>query len=233
MAALVRQARPVLLRRRRARTLAGALAGTCLVAAAVLSVAGRVPVTTAHFGDQGNANIGAEGIGSSAAFDIGLVQDGVLRQGEGEGISWNLDASELVPGRVVEAVVPVVNNGPYAADVTVRVEDLHDEAVTGAMDPFMMYRWSITDADTGELLAGSPDPLASTVGGAEVADHVAPFPLAARGGEPVADAAAWEPGAAGSVRTLRIVVAYPDTPESAAYNGGISRMRVVFSAMSS
>lgn len=204
-----------------------------LAGAAATTVALLPGDTSAAYTDHANVNTSTTGIGSSDPFDIGLVQDGTFRQAEGDGVAWELDADQLIPGTTVEAVIPVTNNGDYPADVSLRVEDLHDEATTGRPDPIGLYRWTVADATTGEVLAGSADPIDSTIGADALADALAPLHLEARGARPVADGAAWTPGTDGSVRDLRVTIAYPDTPESEAYNGGSSRLRIVFAAQSS
>lgn len=220
-------------RRRTARTL-GALAAVTLAGGGVLLVGGSVGATGASFQDVANLNTESRGLGNAEAFDIALVQDGVLRQADGDGLAWIVDgAGTFLPGTVLETMVPVVNNGPYDALVSLRVEDLHDGAATGGKDPIGLYRWTVLDADTGEVLAGDgADPMASEVTADGLAAATAPFALAARGTSALADGSPWVPGADGSARTLRVLVAYPDTPESEGYNGGTSRMRLAFGAES-
>lgn len=209
------------------------MAGTGAVAG--VAAMAFVTATSASFQDVANLDLASAGIGNDEAFDIGLVKDGVLHQAEGGGVVWMVDLSDgLVPGTVVTAVVPVVNNGPYAADISLSVQDVRDEAVAGGLDPFAFYRWTIVDDETGEVLAGNAQaPLASAVDAAAVTDAVGSFPLAARDGAPVTDGGPWTDGADGSCRTLRVTVAYPDTAATEAYNGGSSRMRLAFVAESS
>lgn len=220
-------------RRRAARTL-GALAVVGVAGAGAFLVGGSVGATGASFQDVANVNVESRGVGNPEAFDIALVRDGVLRQADGDGLAWAVDgAGTFLPGTVLETVVPVVNNGPYDALVSFRVEDLHDEAATGGKDPIGLYRWTVLDADTGEVLAGDgADPMASEVTADGLAAATAPFALAARGTSALADGSPWAPGVDGSVRTLRVLVAYPDTPESEGYNGATSRMRLAFGAES-
>lgn len=177
-------------------------------------------------------------VGSGVRFDIGLVQDGVLRQAEGDGVSWQVDgAGSLLPGHVVTFDVPVVNNGPYDADVVLAVADRYAETASGGpgSDPVGLYRWSVADAQTGAVLAGTPAaPLTSTVTTAQVGAAVGALHLAGRSQPPVADGAPWaaDPAAPGDHRVLRVTIAYPDTPASQAFNGGRSALALVFTGSS-
>lgn len=216
---------------RRRWPLTAALA-TVIVAGGITA---GVTTTSAEYRDPANLNMGSRGIGSAERFDIALVQDGTVRQADREGLVWELgaDTQHVVPGTVVESVVPVINNGPYRAEIGVRVEDLYDESQDGGSDPFSLYRWTVVDDETGEVLAGDgDDPLASTVTGEGLGEALEPFVLEARGSAGLADGDEYVPGADGSARRLRVIVAYPDTPESESYNGGASRMRLVFDAES-
>lgn len=205
---------------------------TALAAVAVLGAWGAAALsgrTHAALYDEARLNTT---MGSGLRFDIALVQDGVLRQAEGDGLSWAVPASDgLVPGHAVTFDVPVVNNGPYDADVRLTVEDRHAEtSATGVgSDPVELYRWSVADAETGGVLAGTPhDPLGSTVTTDGLGAALGSFELAARTLPPVADGAAWQSGAPGEHRVLRVTIAYPDTPAATPYNGGHSVLALVF-----
>lgn len=178
-------------------------------------------------------------VGSGRPFDVALVQDGVLRQAEGAGVSWAVPSSgALVPGHAVTFDVVVADNGPYDSTVLLAVEDRYAETATSGAgsDPVDLYRWTVVDAGTGAVLAGDPSaPLSSTVATADVGAAVGPLDLAARTLPAVADGSPWtaDPAAPGDHRVLRVTVAYPDTPAAQPYNGGRSELALVFAAESS
>ncbi|WP_448058829.1 hypothetical protein [Cellulomonas hominis] len=223
-------------RRRRTALWSGAhrrpaalVAGVGLALGAVFAAGLGTPgVTEAAQLDQANLDAG---IGNAHKFDIALVKDGLLQQADvGEGLVWSISGADaLVPGHTVSTVIPVVNNGPYDAEVSMTVQDVG----TDPSDPVELYRWTVQDAVTGEVLAGdATNPLASTVVFADVSSGVGSFVLLARGADPVDDGAAWTDGAAGSARQLKVTIAYPDSPSAQAHNGGSARLRVVFDAES-
>lgn len=228
-----RSLRPRRPRRRAAARVVVPVAALAVVAVWVIGAA--TAPTQAAFRDQANLNAA---IGSGRPFDIALVQDGVLRQAEGDGVAWSVDgATGLLPGHVVTFDVPVVNNGPYDATVLLSVEDRHAETATSGpgSDPVALYRWSVADAQTGEVLAGAPgDPLASTVTTDGLGAALAPVALAGRTLPAVDDGAAWtsDPAAPGDHRVLRVSIAYPDTPGATPFNGGHSVLALMFTGES-
>ncbi|WHP16258.1 hypothetical protein [Cellulomonas sp. ES6] len=216
-------------------------AATLLVAALALAVGGlgAVGATVAPTGAALRDVAGLDAtVGSGERFDIGLVQDGVLRQAEGDGVAWQVDgAGSLLPGHTVTFDVPVANNGPYDADVVLAVADRYAETAPSGpgSDPVALYRWSVADAQTGAVLAGTPaTPLTSTVTTAQVGAAVGGLHLAGRTLPAVADGAPWtaDPAAPGDHRVLRVTVAYPDTPATEAFNGGRSALALVFTGSS-
>lgn len=220
-------------RRRRAARALVPVAALAVVAAWALGA--TTAPTQAALRDRAHLNAA---VGSGRPFDIALVQDGVLRQAQGDGAAWAVDgAAGLLPGHVVTFDVPVVDNGPYDATVVLSVEDRHAETATSGpgSDPVELYRWSVADAQTGEVLAGVPgDPLASTVTTGGLAAALAPVALTGRTLPAVDDGAAWssDPASPGDHRVLRVSIAYPDTAEATPFNGGHSVLALVFTGES-
>jgi len=231
-AAAGRHALPSARRRRPATVLVASLA---LAVGGLAALGAVVTPTGAALRDV--AGLDAT-VGSGERFDIGLVQDGVLRQAEGDGVSWQVEhAGSLLPGHAVTFDVPVANNRPYDAEVVLAVADRYAEtAQTGpGSDPVGLYRWSVADAQTGTVLAGTPgSPLPSTVTTAQVGAAVGALHLAGRTLPAVADGAPWaaDPAAPGDHRVLRVTVAYPDTPAAEPFNGGRSALALVFTGSS-
>ncbi|HYQ76755.1 hypothetical protein [Cellulomonas sp.] len=211
-------------RLRRAPALAVLVAAVALLAGVL---AGTL-ATSAAFTNAARLDLGADGLGSSTAFDVVLVaDDGTVRQApDGDPLAVPVPGADaLVPGRTVEVAVRVANNHPdLRAALAVAVAGT---PVAGTPDITPWLRVTVLDAD-GTAVLGTGDPADGVALGTAGAAGV----LAARGAEGVADGAAWSAGAAGSDRGYRVLVHYLDDPATEPLNGGRALLTVRVAAES-
>ncbi len=189
--------------------------GVVAVALAGGAVLGSTTTTSAAYTDDATLRLGSTGLGSTAPFDVVLVEDGTARQA-GPGAEVRLPGAEdgLVPGRTVEHELVVANNDPHvAAALTLTVDAA---PVPGTPDITPHLRVTVLAQD-GTALAGDPAaPAAGALPGTPVAVGV----VGSRGAGPVPDGAPWAAGADGSTTRVRVLLHYVDHPATAALNGG-------------
>lgn len=215
-------------------SLSAILTGALMTAAVALSIG----LTASAYTDRASLNLGPTGIGVNSPFDIAAVlPNGTLAQAvPGSGVSIPVTGEQaFVPGRSVTVVLSVANNTPdLAATATVAVTP-SDAAGTGqvgsAPNITSFVRVTIFDTTTLQLLVGGSTTDA-TQGVPVSAASASVGRLNPRGSAALADGATWVPGAAGSWRSLTVVLYYVDTPATSSYNGGQTALAVKFDATS-
>jgi hypothetical protein len=182
----------------------------------------------AAYSDVARLNVGPDGLGSTAKFDIGVVSPtSTFAQATTAGsvLIPVTGGDALVPGRSVTTDVVVANNSQYKAALAVAVVaggTGNTGAVGAAPNITSFLRFSVQDLTTNAYLFGGAAP-AAAVPIASASGTTGP--LTGRVAAPLADGAVWVPGAAGSFRTLRVTIVYPDTPAANnSFNGGRSAL---------
>jgi hypothetical protein len=128
--------------------------------------------------------------------------------------------------------VGVADNDPdTAAAVVVAVMPMGDDGtgrVGTAPNVTPLLRVTVVDTTTGRILIGGS--AADPSRGVPVAEASAMLDrLAPRGADPLADGAAWTPGAVGSRHDLAVEVYCPDTPAVRALTGPESDLSLMIS----
>jgi hypothetical protein len=187
-------------------------------------------ITAAAFTDFANLNLGGDGtIGSESPFDIAVVQkDNTVVQADTDaGVDWAIaDSDSFVPGKTLETTIPVFNNSKtISGDLEVAVQTIGDGSVGASPNIVEFLRFSAKDLSTGHTLFGDPDD--PTNGGVELAFAVASISdVAARGSDSLAEGDAYVAGDQGAEHKIVLYVHYVDIPETSAYNGGQTALRM-------
>ncbi|MBP6685437.1 MAG: hypothetical protein KA158_08430 [Leucobacter sp.] len=183
--------------------------------------------TMAALSDEANLNVGAAGVGSSHAFDIGVVvPGGTVEQADGDdGFDWEVPgAQELIPGHALTTEIPVFNNTPKLGAAT-------------------SFRVVLRNGD-GSVAPGTPNitphlRFTAKVSGVEVFSDVAweeargsLGQLVARDAAPLSQGDAYVAGPAGSEERLELTIVYLDEAGVEELNGGQSALAVRFDAES-
>lgn len=219
-------------RKRRARAVAAGAAGVLAIGIAIAS-----QTTVAAWTDD--AYLSAS-LGGDNTFDIALVEDpqsdngqlvdgGVVRQAEGDGISVPIEGADLlVPGQTLTTVVGVFNNSSsLSGDLVPRVI----RTAEAERDISAYLQITLIDVASGETLIDG-----------EFIDDVGPvgtsLQLSPRGGETMLeDGVPFVAAEAGSGRVLELRVFYSETnadgaADTASLNGGKAHLRLDFDAVS-
>ncbi|MFZ4895388.1 hypothetical protein ACL9RL_13135 [Plantibacter sp. Mn2098] len=179
----------------------------------LLVLFGGLGVTSAVMTQRANVNVAGIGTGR---FEHGVVSSAGLAQAASADAPYALSvdgAETLLPGGAVTADVTVFNNSPtVASTLDVFVEARGDGAVGSAPNITPHLRLSVFDEDGTVLLDGAGV-------GTGLDTRVQ---LAARGQESIRPGEAFRAGAEGSVRTLRVQIAFERTAESVRLGGGLA-----------
>lgn len=191
-----------------------------------LLVAVFVSTSMAAFTDKANMNMSNTGLGNNTKFDIGLVSatgNFVEANSAGSALFPIVGGDGLVPGKSVTTDIVVANNSSYKAALNVAIVG-GGTGGTGAVGsapnitPFLLF--SVQDLTTNAYLFGGATQ-ALAVGLAAATGTTGP--LVSRAAAPLTDGQPWVAGAAGSFRTLRVTIFYPNTAATNnTYNGGLS-----------
>lgn len=195
-----------------------------------------VGTSFAAYSDVARLNVNADGLGSTAHFDIGVVSptSTFAQATTGGSVLVPITGGDaLVPGRSVTTDITVANNSHYrsALAVSVVAGGTEDTGAVGAAPNITSFlRFSVQDLSTSAYLCGGDTaeaavPLASASG--------TTGPLVSRAATALIDGAAWVPGAVDSFRTLRVTIVYPDTVSANnTFNGGKSALRLLVTGSS-
>lgn len=192
----------------RLRVAAALVGGTALVIGS--GVLGGL--TAAAFTDTARLAVGTDGVGSADRFAIQVVDAGGTAHDAPADAPVPIavaDAALLVPGRTVDIPVRVAANHPVVAAAARATVTASPVAGTADIRPFL--RVSVLGPADAVLAQGD-------LGATEVVADLGT--LAPRGDRPVADGAAWSPGAEGSWTDLVVRVSLDDAPGTEPLNGG-------------